>query len=235
MAGRRAPTRFPTKDTQKPSQNRQGSASASPASACPLNLYISASSPKHSQPSPPLLIQHQRQQITTHPPHPNFIFLNSSLHDSRQPHPPQPQNATKGRSREEARQQGTRFQGTRREEGSWQEDRCHWREEEAHQDPQGDILFIYLQRYVQFFFGIKSRLSRASQRVKNYKTTGLDFILLHGADIARCLTFPHYLTFAILVLKQVHPDTGISNRAMSILNSFVNGMHTSNPHSTSNL
>lgn len=27
-----------------------------------------------------------------------------------------------------------------------------------------------------------------------------------------------------LVLKQVHPDTGISQRAMSILNSFVNGM-----------
>ena len=35
------------------------------------------------------------------------------------------------------------------------------------------------------------------------------------------------LIFLILVLKQVHPDTGISNRAMSILNSFVNGMsHT---------
>ena len=29
---------------------------------------------------------------------------------------------------------------------------------------------------------------------------------------------------SFLVLKQVHPDTGISNRAMSILNSFVNGM-----------
>jgi histone H2B len=29
------------------------------------------------------------------------------------------------------------------------------------------------------------------------------------------------------VLKQVHPDTGISNRAMSILNSFVNGMFNS--------
>ena len=28
------------------------------------------------------------------------------------------------------------------------------------------------------------------------------------------------------VLKQVHPDTGISNRAMSILNSFVNGEST---------
>jgi histone H3/H4 len=29
-------------------------------------------------------------------------------------------------------------------------------------------------------------------------------------------------TNASAVLKQVHPDTGISNRAMSILNSFVN-------------
>jgi histone H2B len=29
-----------------------------------------------------------------------------------------------------------------------------------------------------------------------------------------------------LVLKQVHPDTGISNRAMSILNSFVNGKYS---------
>ena len=36
----------------------------------------------------------------------------------------------------------------------------------------------------------------------------------------------HWVSFADLyntVLKQVHPDTGISNRAMSILNSFVNG------------
>lgn len=30
------------------------------------------------------------------------------------------------------------------------------------------------------------------------------------------------LTFGRLVLKQVHPDTGISNKAMAILNSFVN-------------
>lgn len=27
---------------------------------------------------------------------------------------------------------------------------------------------------------------------------------------------------ALIVLKQVHPDTGISNKAMAILNSFVN-------------
>ncbi|KAG5455858.1 MAG: histone-fold-containing protein, partial [Olpidium bornovanus] len=31
-----------------------------------------------------------------------------------------------------------------------------------------------------------------------------------------------YSTFIYRVLKQVHPDTGISNKAMSILNSFVN-------------
>ena len=30
------------------------------------------------------------------------------------------------------------------------------------------------------------------------------------------------VTDATLVLKQVHPDTGISNKAMAILNSFVN-------------
>ena len=33
-----------------------------------------------------------------------------------------------------------------------------------------------------------------------------------------------YKIYIFKVLKQVHPDTGISNRAMSILNSFVNGM-----------
>lgn len=32
-----------------------------------------------------------------------------------------------------------------------------------------------------------------------------------------------YSSYIYKVLKQVHPDTGISNKAMSILNSFVNG------------
>ncbi|KAJ1973603.1 histone H2B [Dimargaris verticillata] len=31
-----------------------------------------------------------------------------------------------------------------------------------------------------------------------------------------------YSTYIYRVLKQVHPDTGISNKAMSIMNSFVN-------------
>jgi len=34
--------------------------------------------------------------------------------------------------------------------------------------------------------------------------------------------FSSYSTFIYKVLKQVHPDTGISNKAMSIMNSFVN-------------
>ncbi|KAJ1850768.1 histone H2B [Coemansia sp. RSA 1822] len=31
-----------------------------------------------------------------------------------------------------------------------------------------------------------------------------------------------YATYIYKVMKQVHPDTGISNKAMSIMNSFVN-------------
>merc|ERR1711974_2666 len=34
--------------------------------------------------------------------------------------------------------------------------------------------------------------------------------------------YQSYSTFIYKVLKQVHPDTGISNKAMSIMNSFVN-------------
>jgi histone H3/H4 len=50
---------------------------------------------------------------------------------------------------------------------------------------------------------------------------------LAAARLARRVASPGRLFGAILltscpVLKQVHPDTGISNRAMSILNSFVN-------------
>ncbi|KAI6045774.1 histone-fold-containing protein [Pisolithus marmoratus] len=33
-----------------------------------------------------------------------------------------------------------------------------------------------------------------------------------------------YSTYIYKVLKQVHPDTGISNRAMAVLNSFVNDL-----------
>ena len=49
--------------------------------------------------------------------------------------------------------------------------------------------------------------------------------LVHG-DWTRVLRLgggEHRLTYMrFAVLKQVHPDTGISNKAMAILNSFVN-------------
>jgi len=39
---------------------------------------------------------------------------------------------------------------------------------------------------------------------------------------SRKKNYSSYSTFIYKVLKQVHPDTGISNKAMSIMNSFVN-------------
>jgi len=44
-----------------------------------------------------------------------------------------------------------------------------------------------------------------------------------GGDKKRAKkNYSSYSTFIYKVLKQVHPDTGISNKAMSIMNSFVN-------------
>ena len=43
-----------------------------------------------------------------------------------------------------------------------------------------------------------------------------------GAGKRRTKRTESYSSYLYKVLKQVHPDTGISKRAMSILNSFVN-------------
>ncbi|RUS27747.1 histone H2B, partial [Jimgerdemannia flammicorona] len=43
-----------------------------------------------------------------------------------------------------------------------------------------------------------------------------------GAKKAKKTRKETYSSYIYKVLKQVHPDTGISNKAMSILNSFVN-------------
>lgn len=60
------------------------------------------------------------------------------------------------------------------------------------------------------------------KRSKTRKETYSSYIYkgMFGSDSCRVLTRKLIVS---LVLKQVHPDTGISNRAMSILNSFVNG------------
>ncbi|OZJ03318.1 Histone H2B [Bifiguratus adelaidae] len=43
-----------------------------------------------------------------------------------------------------------------------------------------------------------------------------------GAKKTKKVRRETYSSYIYKVLKQVHPDTGISNKAMSILNSFVN-------------
>ena len=43
-----------------------------------------------------------------------------------------------------------------------------------------------------------------------------------GAKLRKKKRVESYSSYIYKVLKQVHPDTGISNRAMSIMNSFVN-------------
>jgi len=43
-----------------------------------------------------------------------------------------------------------------------------------------------------------------------------------GEKTHRKKNYSSYSTFIYKVLKQVHPDTGISNKAMAIMNSFVN-------------
>lgn len=69
------------------------------------------------------------------------------------------------------------------------------------------------------------------KRVKTRKETYSSYIYKGLFDASECFGFrfrAHTINYPLLtchaVLKQVHPDTGISNRAMSILNSFVNGM-----------
>jgi hypothetical protein len=62
------------------------------------------------------------------------------------PAPPTPQNAPQGPEDSHHRRQGPGRQGSRREEGGWQEDgRSLRRQEEAHQDQEGDLLLLHLQ------------------------------------------------------------------------------------------
>ena len=60
------------------------------------------------------------------------------------------------------------------------------------------------------------------KRGKTRKETYSSYIYKGEILVRHSLSDPT-LTRLSSVLKQVHPDTGISNRAMSILNSFVNG------------
>ncbi|KLO09027.1 histone-fold-containing protein [Schizopora paradoxa] len=59
---------------------------------------------------------------------------------------------------------------------------------------------------------------KAGKATKTAKTTGGD----EKKKTKRKKRTETYSSYIYKVLKQVHPDTGISNKAMAILNSFVN-------------
>ena len=63
---------------------------------------------------------------------------------------------------------------------------------------------IRFRRLSRIWYDAANRVDRASKRSQ-----------IHDIETT--------VTNASAVLKQVNPDTAISNRAMSILNSFVNG------------
>lgn len=64
------------------------------------------------------------------------------------------------------------------------------------------------------------------KRTKARKETYSSYIYKGELPVSAIIfSFTRCVANNCTVLKQVHPDTGISNRAMSILNSFVNGKH----------
>jgi histone H2B len=74
----------------------------------------------------------------------------------------------------------------------------------------------------------KKRTKTRKETYSSYIYKGEFASLSRALSSTRNLCSPLFALFSIsstdafAVLKQVHPDTGISNRAMSILNSFVN-------------
>ncbi|KAF9652340.1 histone-fold-containing protein [Thelephora ganbajun] len=64
-----------------------------------------------------------------------------------------------------------------------------------------------------------SDISKAAKKTSKAATSGGDGDTKKKRRKGRKETYSSYI---YKVLKQVHPDTGISNKAMAILNSFVN-------------
>ena len=61
------------------------------------------------------------------------------------------------------------------------------------------------------------------KRKKARKETYSSYIY-KGTSCQRASRDPLANDFTCIVLRQVHPDTGISNKAMGVLNSFVNDL-----------
>lgn len=65
--------------------------------------------------------------------------------------------------------------------------------------------------------GKGGKATKAPKKARKAPKVGKD-----GKKIKRKRRVETYSTYIYKVLKQVHPDTGISRRAMSIMNSFIN-------------
>src|SRR6478609_3836311 len=64
--------------------------------------------------------------------------------------------------------------------------------------------------------GEAAKAPKAKKVVKASKSEGAKGSKKHKRN------YSSYSSYIYKVLKQVHPDTGISNKAMAIMNSFVN-------------
>ena len=74
--------------------------------------------------------------------------------------------------------------------------------------------------------GAKTKGAKGSKKPKKAPKVGAD-----GKKSRRKRRQETYSSYIYKVLKQVHPDTGISRRAMSIMNSFINDIFVSfSPH-----
>ncbi len=65
--------------------------------------------------------------------------------------------------------------------------------------------------------GDKKKVAKATGGIKSMKSSGGS-----GDKKRRSRRRESYAIYIYKVLRQVHPDTGISSKAMSIMNSFVN-------------
>jgi histone H2B len=80
-------------------------------------------------------------------------------------------------------------------------------------------LAISSRSHLTLFFSLFSRLFFSL-----FRTQAAKKVAKKSGDKKRRAkrNYSSYSTFIYKVLKQVHPDTGVSNKAMSIMNSFVN-------------
>jgi histone H2B len=67
--------------------------------------------------------------------------------------------------------------------------------------------------------GTGSRGAKTPKKAKKAPRVGKD-----GKKIRKKTRVPTWSTYIYKVLKQVHPDTGITQKSMAIMNSFVNDL-----------